>query len=119
MNRPVIAVDVDGTLLIAREIPAEDDAEPTFSVGLNWDLAIFLIALRRLDMADIVLWSGGGADYAESVARKTGLTSLFDRYALKGTLHADIAIDDQKTQLASVDLQLAGPEGLPWMGLAL
>lgn len=71
-----ISIDVDGTLLDANERPVPQARE----------------SLQRLKDAGhcLQLWSGGGAEYAEKIARKFNFTHLFDSYAKK----IDVAIDD-------------------------
>ena len=71
-----ISIDVDGTLLDANERPVPQARE----------------SLQRLKDAGhcLQLWSGGGAEYAEKIARTFNLTHLFDSYAKK----TDVAIDD-------------------------
>ena len=71
-----ISVDVDGTILDENENLVPQVRE----------------SIQRLKDAGhyVQLWSGGGAEYAEKIARKFSLTHLIDSYAKK----ADIAIDD-------------------------
>lgn len=71
-----ISIDVDGTLLDVNEKPVQQARE----------------CIQKLKDAGhcLQLWSGGGAEYAERIARKFNLTDLFDSYAKK----IDVAIDD-------------------------
>src|SRR6266705_680824 len=71
-----ISIDVDGTILDENEGLVPQTRE----------------SLQRLKDAGhcLQLWSGGGAEYAEKIARKFNLTHLFDSYAKK----IDVAIDD-------------------------
>jgi hypothetical protein len=71
-----ISIDVDGTLLDVNEKPVPQARE----------------SIQKLKDAGhcLQLWSGGGAEYAEKIARKFNLAHLFDSYAKK----IDVAIDD-------------------------
>ena len=71
-----ISIDVDGTILDENEGLVPQARE----------------SLQRLKDAGhhLQLWSGGGGEYAEKIARKFNLTHLFDSYAKK----IDVAIDD-------------------------
>jgi hypothetical protein len=114
--RPLICIDVDGTLLEARD----------GTVSLQPDVVMLVMVLHRLAVADLVLWSGGGAGYAESVARRTGTHALFNGFGLKGKTwegrRPDITLDDQEFAQGTVNLRLPGRPGhdhSPWMGLGL
>lgn len=71
-----ISIDVDGTILDENERLVPQARE----------------SLQRLKDAghSLQLWSGGGGEYAEKIARKFNLSDLFDSYAKK----IDVAIDD-------------------------
>lgn len=71
-----ISIDVDGTILDENEGLVPQARE----------------SIQRLKGSGhcLQLWSGGGAEYAEKIARKFNLTHLFDSYAKK----IDVAIDD-------------------------
>lgn len=105
---PVLAVDVDNTLLI----------EHAGAVVVNHDVVALMRAVKALGIADVVVWSGGGGDYAAMIVRKFGLRDLVDVTCMKGDVHADIAIDDQDFSLATVNLKLPGDiTATPWMGV--
>jgi hydroxymethylpyrimidine pyrophosphatase-like HAD family hydrolase len=104
----IIAFDVDNTLLV----------EKNGVVVVNHDMVILMRAIYTLGLADIVVWSGGGDDYAKQIVRKYGLSDMVSVACMKGTLLVDIAIDDQDIDLAKVNLKLPGDiEATPWMGL--
>ena len=71
-----ISIDVDGTILDENEGLVPHTRE----------------SIQRLKDAGhyVQLWSGGGAEYAEKIARKFSFAHLIDSYAKK----ADVAIDD-------------------------
>jgi len=100
------AVDVDNTLIEQR------GAE----VVLNTKVLALVVALFELDVCELVLWSGGGADYAEHVARKFGVHHLFSKFTGKQRDYADISLDDQPNSLAAISLKLPGDiTPTPWM----
>jgi hypothetical protein len=104
----IIAIDVDNTLL------TEQDG----MIVLNMDVVALMRAIYNLGLADIVVWSGGGADYAATVVRRFGIGNLVHRCAGKNDpVKPDITIDDQETGLGSVNLRLTGDiTPTPWMG---
>lgn len=113
MKKIVIAFDVDGTLI------DDQDLMIIRSVRLLTDLA-------HMKNVEIVVWSGGGQDYAEMWVRKLGLEKYvkrcYDKNHLKpeqrfqlkssGKQHEfnpeitpDIAIDDiQDCELGQINL---------------
>lgn len=93
MKEIIIAFDIDGTLI-----------SNTNGVGLehlNIDVFHLLTLFSKMKNTKIVVWSGGGKDYAEQIATKYGLTKYIDVYAGKHEYddsidgHVDLAIDDQ------------------------
>lgn len=106
----MIAIDVDNTLL--RE---EDGA-----VVVNHGIFLLMVAVKSLELADIVVWSGGGQSYAEDVVRRFGLGNLVARCAAKSNrLMPDITIDDQDFQFGRVNLRLpvGDDQPTPYMGM--
>jgi hypothetical protein len=104
----IIAIDVDNTLI----------HEVDGSVCLNTDVVALMVAIHNLGVADIVVWSGGGQDYARHVVEKYGLTHLVYSCDAKGSVGADITLDDQDMSLGLVNLKLPGDiEATPWMGV--
>jgi hypothetical protein len=86
--RPVVAFDVDGTLL-------DEDGWP------RWDVRSVLIAM--LSWCTIVVWSGSGADYAAMQGRRLFLPNGV-LYREKETGIADICFDDQDVTLAAINV---------------
>jgi hydroxymethylpyrimidine pyrophosphatase-like HAD family hydrolase len=88
-NFTYVAFDIDGTLIHTAHDSKNDD--------LNLGRAQLLILLSQMPSIRLVIWSGGGADYAKQQAKRFGLeehawriTSKFDH-----TLPPiDIAFDD-------------------------
>ena len=111
MNKVIIAFDVDGTLITNNDpdrvhgVPSNDEVP---HVGLINMLMVF----SKFKNVRIVVWSGGGKQYAETWGRRLGLDSYVWRYASK--LERDdiasrcdqlIAIDDiQDCNLGLVNL---------------
>jgi len=106
MKKTIIAFDVDGTLI---------DSEG----NTNWRITDLLRNLSRFKNIEIVVWSGGGKDYAEMIVRKLGLEKYVKRCASKNHLgkdsegkhifdpefKPDIAIDDiQDCELGLINL---------------
>lgn len=112
MQRIIVAFDVDGTLI--RNEVTEDRAH---GVPHNNDVPIVhqintLQVLARSKNVRIVVWSGGGKQYAETWGRRLGLDKYVWRYASKLEhqeikAHCDflIAIDDiQATALGDANI---------------
>lgn len=93
------AFDCDGTLQDHNDEPRREIIE----------------VLKALAKAGhhIVVWSGGGKDYALSVSRRHGIDQLVGRFASKtesstqgGDIRADVCFDDQPTRLARLDVRV-------------
>lgn len=111
MAKVIIAFDVDGTLIknagIDREhgIPSSDDVPIVYWINT-------LQVLSTCKNVKIVVWSGGGKQYAETWGRRLGLDQYVWQYAsklehtrLKELCDHLIAIDDiQATALGDVNL---------------
>jgi hypothetical protein len=111
MQKVIIAFDVDGTLIQSAE------GERIHGVPNNADMPIVhqintLQVLSHSKNVRIVVWSGGGADYAAMWGRRLGLdqyvwkyASKLEHYQLKAQSDFLIAIDDiQSTRLGDVNL---------------
>lgn len=106
----IIAIDVDNTLLVRQG----------GKTVLRSDLVLMMMAIHGLGLAELVVWSGGGQEYAEKMVDKFGLSHLVSRCAGKGdpTFRPDITIDDQMQTAGHVNLRLPGDiEPTPWMGV--
>ena len=111
MDKVIIAFDVDGTLIknagVDRQhgIPSNDDVPIVHQINT-------LAVLSTYKNVRIVVWSGGGKQYAEQWGRRLGIDKYVWRYAsklehkeLKQLCHTLIAIDDiQATQIGDVNL---------------
>ncbi len=111
MQKVIIAFDVDGTLI------RNADGGRVHGVVSNDDVPIVhqintLQVLSHCKNVRIVVWSGGGKNYAETWGRRLGLDQYVWRYAskleyqqLKQQCDMLIAIDDiQSTRLGDVNL---------------
>lgn len=95
-----VAFDVDGTLLDADDHAYKDVVE-------------FLKSFAKAG-AEIVVWSGGGKEYAETWSRRLGIEEYVAFCASKleaNLLDVDIAVDDQYCQLGKVNLEIVKQEG--------
>lgn len=111
MQKVIVAFDVDGTLIknagVDREhgIPSSDDTPIVHWINT-------LQVLSTCKNVRIVVWSGGGKQYAEMWGRRLGLDQYVWRYCskleypeLKELCDSLIAFDDiQATRLGDVNL---------------
>jgi len=110
MKQVVIAFDIDGTL---RDNTVED------RLVANERIRTLLIILSSMKNTTIMVWSGGGADYAREVAAAMSIEQYVDVYEDKAyggydanghpifhtNLKPDIAFDDiQEFDLGAVNL---------------
>lgn len=105
MEKLLVCFDVDGTLITNAEyVPKNADAA-------NKDIVELLKILSRFKNIRIVVWSGGGKDYAEMWGNRLKLDKYVWRYASK--MERDelrqhgriIAIDDiQHTAIGDINL---------------
>ena len=101
MRKIIIAFDVDGTLIT--NVPADIYQEKRPSPGTpydydvpNRDIVELLVILSRFKNVQIVVWSGGGKNYAQMWVDRLKLSKWVWKTAgkLDGTVKPDIAIDD-------------------------
>jgi hydroxymethylpyrimidine pyrophosphatase-like HAD family hydrolase len=94
MNKKIkVAFDVDGTLI--------HQAGPLCDTP-NY-LVIGMFQMFESIGCDMIIWSGGGIDYAEQWARKLGLSATILE---KGSILVDIAIDDLDVLMGKVNLRV-------------
>lgn len=103
MQRVAVCFDVDGTLVL-------DDVEIENTTHL---LLSFL--QQPFKNVDVIVWSGGGAEYAETMLKRCEVPSGFlssikfhsklEYKALRGRYSVILAIDDvQDTRLGDINL---------------
>jgi hypothetical protein len=79
MARLLVGFDVDGTLIDGKDKPREDIVE----------------ILRLLSKyCDIMVWSGGGQQYAETIGRRLNLPEEVSYQAKTSGVYPDVAFDD-------------------------
>jgi hypothetical protein len=76
VKQVLVAFDVDGTL-------RDNTADPGLAPVANEPIRSLLVILSRLRNVTIMVWSGGGEQYARHVVTYLGLESYVDRYADK------------------------------------
>lgn len=108
MKEIVIAFDVDGTILNNEGIPpaTPPHLRPKTSVNLEIILLLQLLA-KYMKNSRIIVWSGGGKEYAEDIVRLYGLERYVDRCYDKAKCEedVDIAFDDvHACELATLNL---------------
>lgn len=93
MKDLIIAFDVDGTLITNSSSLGKE--------ALNVPVYNLMVLLSGMKNTRIIVWSGGGQDYAEQIVSKYGLSRYVERCFAKQeydeTLYGkvDIAFDDQ------------------------
>lgn len=97
MKEVVVAFDVDGTILNNEGIPPETPPHlrPKTTVNLPVISLLQLLA-RHTKNVRVIVWSGGGKEYAEQICRQYGLERWVDRCYAKGKCDepVDICFDD-------------------------
>lgn len=98
MEKVAICFDVDGTLI-------DEDKEHNFTIVL-----LRTLCLQNWKNVDIIVWSGGGKQYAETIGRRLSLDdvkyhSKLEHQELRKKYAKIIAIDDiQDTRLGDINL---------------
>lgn len=79
MKQITIAFDIDGTLLNNEGIMPETPTYLRPRCGVNLEIVLLLQILSKMKNSRIIVWSGGGQEYAEKICREYG----FDKYISK------------------------------------
>ena len=89
-----VAFDVDGTLInIQRDTPRYD--------VIDLFLQFYALGFR------MVIWSGGGEEYATRWTEKLGLIDYVTKISAKNQdLHPYIAVDDEEVTFGTVNIQV-------------
>jgi len=77
----VYAFDVDGTLIDYNDVPREEIVEMARSLAFD-------------PANTVIVWSGGGAEYAAMWARRLGIDHLVTMMAKDNSIKPSVAIDD-------------------------
>ena len=97
MKKITIAFDVDGTLLDNAGIPPETPPylKPPTSVNLEIVLLLQILS-KKMKNTRIIVWSGGGKEYVDTILRRYGLEKYVDATYGKGECSekVDVAFDD-------------------------
>lgn len=96
MNEIIVAFDVDGTLLNNEGVPPATPPHLRPKTSVNLEAVLLLQILSRMKNTRILVWSGGGKEYAEEIVRLYGLERYVDRCYGKGACEekVDICFDD-------------------------
>ena len=89
----VVAFDVDGTLI---QLTGPKEDTPRYDI-------IEIFHFYEKIGCHMVVWSGGGEDYAARWASKLGLTA---EILPKGSFIPDIAFDDEEVILGKVNIRV-------------
>lgn len=96
MKETVIAFDVDGTLLNNEGISPATPPHLRPKTSVNLEAVMLLQILSKMKNTRILVWSGGGKEYAENIVRMYGLERYVDRCYAKNECEeeVDICFDD-------------------------
>lgn len=94
----IVAFDVDDTLFHKVKYMGVESEMPDYRI-----IDILLWHLGNRDQ--VIVWSGGGVDYAQRRAHDLG---VLDRVTVvaKGSIRPDIAYDDQEVNLGTVNIKV-------------
>lgn len=99
MKKIVVAFDIDGTLRCNCTETCRD---------LNKRVADAIPFFQHMKNTRVILWSGGGKDYAESFGKRVGIREA-DCFSKLDAPHVNIAIDDiQEFEMADFNLIVRG-----------
>lgn len=93
MSKPTICFDVDGTLI--HQVGEKEDTP-------RYDVIEMFRMFKNLGW-HMVIWSGGGFDYAKRWSEKLGLDA---EIRIKGSFIPDIAVDDCEVELGKVNIKV-------------
>lgn len=94
MKEIIIAFDVDGTILNNEGIPPETPTYLRPRCGVNLEVILLIqILSKKMKNTKVIVWSGGGQEYAEKICREYGL----DKYVYRayGKHEYDETIDGE------------------------
>lgn len=96
MKEIIVAFDIDGTLLNNEGVPPETPPHLRPKTSVNLEAILLLQILSRMKNTRILVWSGGGKEYAENFVRLYGLEKYVDRCYGKEACEekVDICFDD-------------------------
>lgn len=109
MKQYVFAIDVDGTLITNLDDDRQHGVVSSKEVPHDDIVLLLRILSTKFKNIRVVVWSGGGEQYAKTIGNRLGLDSFVDKYMSKLDYkllcekYNVIAIDDiQSTALGNV-----------------
>lgn len=98
MKNVTIAFDIDGTILNNEGIPPKTPTHLKPQTTVNLEVVLLLQLLSKyMKNTKIIVWSGGGKEYAETIVRRYGLDKYVHSCHGKDDadkLDVDICFDD-------------------------
>ena len=97
MKEIIIAFDIDGTILNNEGVPPETPTYLRPRCGVNLEVIMLIqILSKKMKNTRLIMWSGGGKQYAEQICREYGLEKYISRCYGKGECEEeiDICFDD-------------------------
>lgn len=100
MKEITIAFDIDGTILSNEDIPAGTPAYLRPATPVNLEVIMLIQILSKMKNTRIIMWSGGGKDYAEMIRHRYGLEKFVSKCFAKADYNyerdgkVDICFDD-------------------------
>lgn len=96
MKEIIVAFDCDGTLLNNEGIKPGTPPHMRLRTPVNLEIVLLLQIMAGMKNTKVIVWSGGGKQYAEQVCREYGLERYVYRCYAKDDcdLAVDIAFDD-------------------------
>lgn len=88
-----VAFDVDGCLISETSDQALECVRS------------MLVELKQLGCY-IIVWSGGGEEYAAMQGRRIHIDQWVDEYSAKGVGYPDITFDDEEVTLGKVNIRI-------------
>jgi phosphoserine phosphatase len=112
MKEIIIAFDIDGTLLNNEGIQPDTPTYLRPRCGVNLEVVLLLqILSKKMKNTKVIVWSGGGKEYAERICREYGFDKyihrVYDKASYDETTEGkvDICFDDiHSCELASSNL---------------
>lgn len=111
MTKVVFAFDVDGTLITNADPERQHGVVSSKETSHDDIVTLLKILSTKFKNISIVVWSGGGEQYARTIGQRIGIESYVDRYMSKldykllTEKYRVIAVDDiQDTALGDVNL---------------
>lgn len=97
MKEITIAFDIDGTILNNEGIPPETPIHLRPQCGVNLEVIMLIqILSKKMKNTRVIVWSGGGKEYAGNIVRRYGLekyvSAVYDKTACEEEV--DICFDD-------------------------